>query len=83
MTVVYPPFLPVMALVALVPVVFAEPYIRWQRGLAFTVITAVCVLAMAMLARFLPIPDVVQHGPRWLETTVIVVAVPFNVFTSW
>ena len=27
-----PPLLPVMALVALVPVVFAEPYIRWQRG---------------------------------------------------
>jgi hypothetical protein len=45
-----------MALVAIVPVVFAEPYIRWQRGLAFTVITAVCVLAMAMLTRFLPIP---------------------------
>ena len=34
------------------PVVFAEPYIRWQRGLAFTVITAVCVLTMATLARF-------------------------------
>ena len=79
-TVVNPNFLPVMALVALVPVVFAEPYIRWQRGLAFTVITAVSVLAMAMLARFLPIPEVVQHGPRWLETTVIVVGVPFNTF---
>ena len=44
-TVVNPNFLPVMALVALVPVAFAEPYIRWQRGLAFTVITAICVLA--------------------------------------
>ncbi len=79
-TLVNPNFLPVMALVALVPVVFAEPYIRWQRGLAFTVITAVCVLTMAMLARFLPIPEVVQHGPRWLETLVIVVGVPFNAF---
>jgi signal transduction histidine kinase len=79
-TVVNPNFLPVMALVALVPVVFAEPYIRWQRGLTFTVITAVCVLAMAMLARFLPIPEAVQHGPRWLETTVIVVGLPFNAF---
>ena len=38
-TIVNPNFLAVMALVALVPVVFAEPYIRWQRGLAFTVIT--------------------------------------------
>jgi signal transduction histidine kinase len=79
-TVVNPNFLPVMALVALVPVAFAEPYIRWQRGLAFTVITAICVLLMAMLARFLPILQVVQDGPRWLETTVIVVGVPFNTF---
>lgn len=77
-TVVNPNFLAVMALVALVPVVFAEPYIRWQRGLAFTVITAICVLVMAMLARFLPIPEAVQHGPRWLETLVIVVGLPFN-----
>ena len=79
-TVVNPHFLPVMALVALVPVAFAEPYIRWQRGLAFTVITAICVLLMALLARFLPILQVVQDGPRWLETTVIVVGVPFNTF---
>ncbi len=79
-TVINPNFLAVMALVAVVPVVFAEPYIRWQRGLAFTVITAGCVLAMAMLARFLPIPEAVQHGPRWLETAVIVVGVPFNAF---
>ena len=79
-TVINPNFLAVMALVAIVPVVFAEPYIRWQRGLAFTVITAVCVLAMAALARFLPIPEAVQHGPRWLETLVIVVGVPFNAF---
>jgi signal transduction histidine kinase len=79
-TLVDPNLFPVMALVALVPVVFAEPYIRWQRGLAFTVITAVCVLAMAMLARLLPISDAVEHGPRWLETLVIVVGVPFNAF---
>src|SRR5690348_8672775 len=62
-TVINPNFLAVMALVALVPVVFAEPYIRWQRGLAFTVISAVCVLAMAMLARLLPMPEAVVHGP--------------------
>jgi signal transduction histidine kinase len=79
-TVINPNFLAVMALVALVPVVFAEPYIRWQRGLAFTVISAACVLVMAMLTRFYPIPEAVQHGPRWLETLVIVVGVPFNAF---
>jgi signal transduction histidine kinase len=79
-TIVNPNFLAVMALVALVPVVFAEPYVRWQRGLAFTVITAVCVLVMGMVARFLPIPEVVQNGPRWLETAFIVVGLPFNAF---
>jgi signal transduction histidine kinase len=79
-TLINPNFLVVTALIAVVPVVFAEPYIRWQRGLAFTLVTAVCVLAMAMLVRFLPIPEAVQHGPRWLETLVIVVGVPFNVF---
>ncbi len=77
-TVINPNLLAVMALVALVPVGFAEPYIRLQRGLAFTVISAACVLTMAMLARFLPIPEAVQHGPRWLETAFIVVGVPFN-----
>jgi signal transduction histidine kinase len=79
-TLVSPPLLPAMVLVALVPVVFAEPYIRWQRGLAFTVITAVCLLAMAALARFAQISDAPDQAPRWLETAFIVVAVPFNAF---
>jgi signal transduction histidine kinase len=79
-TFVSPPLLPVMVLVALVPVVFAEPYIRWQRGLAFTVIAAVCVLAMAALARFTGVLDVVNQAPHWLETAFIVVALPLNAF---
>jgi signal transduction histidine kinase len=79
-TLVSPPLLPAMALVALVPVVFAEPYIRWQRGLAFTVITAGCLLTMAALARFTQISDVVGLAPHWLETAFIVVAVPLNAF---
>ncbi|HWX98667.1 MAG TPA: sensor histidine kinase, partial [Mycobacterium sp.] len=33
LTFIVPALLPVMVLVALVPVVFAEPYVRWQRGL--------------------------------------------------
>jgi signal transduction histidine kinase len=77
-TLVYPPLLPVMVLVAMVPVVFAEPYIRWQRGLAFTVITAACVLGMAALARFTQISDAVTQAPRWVETAFIVVALPYN-----
>jgi signal transduction histidine kinase len=79
-TFVSPPLMPVMVLVALVPVVFAEPYIRWQRGLAFTVITAACILAMAAMARFTQISDAVDQAPRWLETAFIVVAVPLNAF---
>ncbi|AFM17123.1 signal transduction histidine kinase [Mycolicibacterium chubuense NBB4] len=77
-TYVSPPLLPVMALLALVPVVFAEPYIRLQRGLVFTLITAGCVLAMAVVARFTPVTDAVEHAPRWLETAFIVVALPVN-----
>jgi signal transduction histidine kinase len=67
-----------MALVAMVPVVFAEPYIRWQRGLAFTVITGVCVLVMILVARFTPVTDVIDQAPRWIETAFLVIAVPFN-----
>lgn len=79
-TFVLPPLLPVMVLVALVPVVFAEPYIRWQRGLAFTVITATCVLVMAALARFTQIADVANQAPRWVETAFVVMALPLNAF---
>jgi signal transduction histidine kinase len=77
-TLVSPPLLPVMVLVALVPVAFAEPYISLQRGLAFTVITAACVLAMTVLARLTQVADVVDQAPRWIETAFIVVAVPYN-----
>ena len=83
-TFIVPTLLPVMVLVALVPVVFAEPYIRWQRGLAFTVITAGCVLAMAALARFLQIPDVVATrrlaGSRLRSSSWQCRSTPF---TSW
>jgi signal transduction histidine kinase len=79
-TFVSPPLLPAMALIALVPVVFAEPYVRWQRGLAFTVLTAGCLLAMTAMARFTQISDAVEQTPRWVETTFLVVAVPFNAF---
>lgn len=77
-TLVSPPLLPAMALIAMVPVVFAEPYVRWQRGLAFVVITTACVLGMAALARFTHISDAPDLAPRWLETAFIVIAVPFN-----
>jgi signal transduction histidine kinase len=77
-TFIWPPLLPAMALLAIVPVVFAEPYIRWQRGLAFTAITGVCVLVMTLGARFTPVADVIDQAPRWIETAFLVIAVPFN-----
>jgi signal transduction histidine kinase len=78
-TLISPPLLPAMVLVAMVPVAFAEPYISLQRGLVFTVITAACVLAMAALARFTQLPDAVVQETRWIETAFIVIAVPLNV----
>jgi signal transduction histidine kinase len=77
-TLISPPLLPAMVLVAMVPVAFAEPYISVQRGLVFTVITAACVLAMAVLARFTQLPDAVFQATRWVETAFIVIAVPLN-----
>ncbi len=76
-----PTLLPVMVLTALVPVVFGQPYIRWQRGLAFAVISGGCVLALAALARFLTASHLAgQAPPRWIETAFIVVALPINAF---
>lgn len=80
MTLVSPPLLPVMVLVSMVPVVFAEPYVGSRRAQAFVVITTVCALVMALLARFTQIADAVHLMPRWIETAFIVIAVPFNVF---
>jgi len=79
-TFVAPALLPVMVLAALVPVVFAQPYIRWQRGLAFAVITAGCVLALAALARFQHVSLAAGQAPRWIETAFIVAAVPVVAF---
>jgi signal transduction histidine kinase len=78
LTFIAPPLLPVMLLVALVPVVFAEPYISLQRGLAFTAIAAGCVLALGALARFQNVSHLAEQGPRWIETAFIVVALPIN-----
>ena len=79
-TFVAPNLLPAMVLAALVPVVFAQPYIRWQRGLVFAVITAGCVLALAAAARFQHFAYSTGEPPRWIETAFIVVALPLNAF---
>ncbi|MGE2736053.1 sensor histidine kinase [Mycolicibacterium vaccae] len=77
-TVVSPPLLPAMALLALVPVVFAEPYISLRRGLLFTVLTAVCVLAATVIAVFTPFTDHVEQAPQWMATAFVLIAVPVN-----
>jgi len=79
-TFVAPNLLPVMVLAALVPVVFAQPYIRWQQGLAFAVITAGSVFALAVLARFQHFAQLEVQPPRWIESTFILVALPVNAF---
>ena len=79
-TFVAPTLLPVMVLAAVVPVVFAQPYIRWQRGLAFAVITAGCVLALAVVARFQHFAHFSAQPPRWIEHAFIVIALPMHAF---
>jgi signal transduction histidine kinase len=79
-TAVAPNLLPAMVLAALVPVVFAQPYMRWQRGLVFAVITAGCVLALASVARFEHFAHFATPPPRWIEHAFIVIALPLNAF---
>jgi hypothetical protein len=75
-TLVAPHLLPVMVLATLVPVVFAQPYIRWQRGLVFAGITAGCVLMLAVVARFQHFVHLAAEPPRWIENAFILVALP-------
>jgi signal transduction histidine kinase len=70
-TFVNPDVLPVTVLAAMAPVVLAEPYLRWQRGLVFAVITAGCVLAMGALARFQDTSHLARRLPRWVETSLV------------
>jgi signal transduction histidine kinase len=79
-TFIAPPLLPAMVLAALVPVVFAEPYIHWRQGLVFAVITAGCVLALAALARFQHVAHQAGQPARWIETAFIVAALPILAF---
>jgi signal transduction histidine kinase len=79
-TFVNPALLPATVLGALVPVVFAVPYIRWQRGLAFTVIAAGCVLALGALARFQNISHLAGQSPRWMDTSAIIADLPLSAF---
>jgi len=77
-TFVAPNLLPATVLAALVPVVFAEPYVRWRRGLVLAVVTTGCVLTMALVARFEHVAASAAQPPHWIETAFIVIALPVN-----
>ena len=79
-TFVVPALLPVLVLLALVPVVFAQAYVRWQRGLVFAVITAGCALALGALARFQNISHLDAHSPRAILSALIISALPVIAF---
>lgn len=78
-TLISPPLLPAMVLVAMVPVAFAEPYISLRRGLVFTVVTAVVVVGMTAIARFSHLPADLANSTHWVETAFLITAVPLNV----
>jgi signal transduction histidine kinase len=78
LTFIEPALLPAMVVIALVPVVFAEPYVRWQRGLAVSVVAACCVLALGALARFQNYSHLAGQHPHWIETAFIIAALPIN-----
>jgi len=75
-TLIVPDGMPVMLLLALVPVVFAEPYVSSQRGLVFTLITVGCVVALAALARFQDFSHLDVHFPHAINSAFISVALP-------
>jgi signal transduction histidine kinase len=77
-TFVVPDLLPICVLGALVPVVFAVPYLSWQRGLVFTLVAVGCVLAMAALARLQNVSHVAGLVPRWIETALIIASLPLG-----
>jgi signal transduction histidine kinase len=74
-TFVVPTLLPVLVLLALIPVVFAQAYVGWRRGLVFAVITAACALALGALARFQNVSHLAGQA-HWIETALINFALP-------
>lgn len=67
------PTLSVMAVIAMLPAAFAEPYLRWKSGLVYAGLTGVCMILAGMLARFIPPNDAVRHATQWVETSFVVV----------
>ena len=79
-TLIVPNLLPMLALLAMVPAVFIQAYIRWRRGLVFAVIAAGCVVAVVALARFQDVSHLDAHSPRAIENSLIVLGLPIIAF---
>jgi signal transduction histidine kinase len=78
LTFVNPDLVPEAVLAVMLPIVFAEPYVRWQRGLIFAVITVGCVLALGALARLQNFSHLAGQPPRWAETSFIIAEMPLS-----
>jgi signal transduction histidine kinase len=75
-TFVAPMFLPVVALAALLPVIFAERYVRGKQLLTFTATTACCLLALGALAGLQDISGLSEKLPKSVGTTFVIAGLP-------
>ncbi|PRI16319.1 hypothetical protein B2J96_05860 [Mycobacterium shigaense] len=75
-TFVAPVLLPVVALAALLPVIFAERYVRGRRLLAFTATTAGCLLALGALAGLQDVSGLSDKLPKSVGNTFVIAGLP-------
>jgi signal transduction histidine kinase len=75
-TFVAPIMLPVMVLAALLPVLFAEPYVRGNRLRVFALITAGCVLALGALGRLQHTSHIPDNVPDGVADAVVIYTLP-------
>jgi signal transduction histidine kinase len=75
-TFVAPMLLPVVALAALLPVIFAERYVRGKQLLTFTATTACCLLALGALAGLQDISGLSDKLPKSVGNTFVIAGLP-------
>ena len=75
-TFVAPMLLAVVALAALLPVIFAERYVRGKRLLAFTATTASCLLVLGALAGLRDTSGLSDKLPKSVANGVVIAGLP-------
>ena len=75
-TFVAPVLLPVVALAALLPVIFAERYVRGRQLLTFTATTACCLLALGALAGLQDTSGLSEKLPKSVGNTFVIAGLP-------